>query len=126
MDAAAQALSVRSELRSYALRRCIRFYAATLVFTVAWAGGFLAASEMRAQEILRGGAAVLCGLAVVELASMLVIAQMARRRDQLEAGPETGLWAFAQGPWPSLVAAAAFVAAAGILWTAQPQFGVIV
>lgn len=102
------ALVVRDDLRSYALRRCIRFYTAILVTCVAWTGSRLAEGE-RSGDVLRGGALLLVVVAGVELGAMLVMRDMARARARIGGGPETPLWAFAQGPWPSLLAAALFL-----------------
>lgn len=109
-----EAASVRDDLRSYALRRCIRFYAALLVACVAWTGSRLAEGPARA-EVLWGGALLLVVMAGVELGAMAVMVPMAKARARLGGGPETPLWAFAQGPWPSLVAAAFFGLAAAFL-----------
>ncbi|HWH07994.1 MAG TPA: hypothetical protein VNX21_02270 [Candidatus Thermoplasmatota archaeon] len=112
------AVEVRADLRSYALRRCIRFYAAILVTCIAWTGAHLTPSFAASDDILHGGAALIAVIAAVEVASMGVMLQMAKARARL-GGPETLLWAFAQGPWPSLVAAGFFVAlAVGLLWAA--------
>lgn len=116
MDDAAE---VRADLRSYALRRCIRFYTALLVASLTWTASRLAGGPARA-EILWGGAAVLAAITGVELSAMLVMTHMAKARARLGGGPETPLWAFAQGPWPSLVAAAFFgLVAAGLLVLGQ-------
>ena len=102
------ALVVRDDLRSYALRRCIRFYAALLVLAIGWTGSRLAEGSARL-EILGGAAILLLALAGVELGAMAVMLQMARARRRLGGGPETPLWAYAQGPWPSALAAALFL-----------------
>jgi hypothetical protein len=101
------ALVVRDDLRSYALRRCIRFYSAILVACVAWTGSRLAGGQDRT-EILWGGALLPLVVACVEVAAMVASLDMARARRRLGGGPETPLWAFAQGPWPSALAAALF------------------
>lgn len=103
-----EALVVRDELRSYALRRCIRFYTAVLVTSIAWTGSRLVDGE-RGGDVLRGGAFLLVVIAGVELGAMLVMVHMARARARIGGGPETPLWAFAQGPWPSALAAALFL-----------------
>lgn len=105
------ALSVREDLRSYALRRCIRFYTALVVTCVTWVGSRVAAAPGD-RQVLWGGAFLLLVMAGVEVASMIVMRDMARARDRIGGGPETPLWAFAQGPWPSLVAAGFFGALA--------------
>lgn len=113
------ALVVRDDLRSYALRRCIRFYAAILVTCIAWTASRLAEWPAR-NEILSGGAFLLLVLAGVELGAMTVMLQMAAVRRRLRGGPETPLWAFAQGPWPSAVAAVLFgLLALGLLILAR-------
>ena len=106
-----EALVVRDDLRSYALRRCIRFYTAVLVTCISWSVSRLAAGHARG-EVLWGGAFLLVVIAGVEASAMLVSLDMARARARLGGGPETRLWAFAQGPWPSAVAAALFLALA--------------
>jgi hypothetical protein len=109
-----EALVVRDDLRSYALRRCIRFYTAILVVAVTWTGSRLAAGDA-GRDILVVGQALLVVLAGVELAAMAVMMPMAKARQRLGGGPETKLWAFAQGPWPSAIAAIVFVGfAAGL------------
>ena len=114
-----EALVVRDDLRSYALRRCIRFYTAILVVCISWSVSRLAAGQARA-EVLWGGASLLVVIAGVELGAMLVSRDMARARARLGGGPETPLWAFAQGPWPSALAAALFLLAAlGLLALAR-------
>ena len=113
------ASAVRDDLRSYALRRCIRFYTAILVTSITWSISQVAPGFAASGNVLRGGAALLGVMAVVELASMVVMLQMAKARARLGGGPETPLWALAQGPWPSAVAAAFFVLlAVGLLWAA--------
>lgn len=54
MDDAAE---VRADLRSYALRRCIRFYAAILVGCIVWSTSRLTTGAARG-EIMLGGASV--------------------------------------------------------------------
>lgn len=105
------AVEVRADLRSYALRRCIRFYSAVLVTCVTWVGAKLAQGEA-SLEILWGGAFLLVAMAVVEVGAMVVMVPMARARARMGGGPETPLWAYAQGPWPSALAAGLFLLAA--------------
>ncbi|HUR68296.1 MAG TPA: hypothetical protein VM370_03550 [Candidatus Thermoplasmatota archaeon] len=104
-----EAHEVRADLRSYALRRCIRFYSAILVTSVAWTVSRIPSGQARSEAML-GGAFLLSVLVVVELGAMWVMVDMARARARLGEGPETRLWAFSQGPWPSLLAAALFTA----------------
>ncbi|MEA3165990.1 MAG: hypothetical protein QOJ26_859 [Thermoplasmata archaeon] len=101
----------RDDLRSYALRRCIRFYSAILVTSVGWTVSRLADGQARGEGML-GAAFLLVVLAAVEFASLVVMAQVAKARDRLGPGPETPLWAFAQGPLPSGLAAVFFLALA--------------
>jgi hypothetical protein len=107
-----EAQSVRDDLRSYALRRCIRFYTAILVVAIAWTGSRLASGDVQA-DILLVAAFLLLVLAGVELASMAVMVAMAKARARIGGGPETPLWAFAQGPGPSAIAALVYLAFAG-------------
>lgn len=117
MDSAAAAALARSELQSYALRRCIRFHSAILLAGVTWALSHGAASLRQARMVAIGGAVLLAVLALVEVASGLAIRRMEGVRDR-QPGPETGLWRFVQGWLPSLVAAAFFLALAGAQFVA--------
>lgn len=98
---------VRADLRSYALRRCIRFYTALLILAITWTAAQLA-GDFAARNIYRGGGFLLLVIAGVEVSSMIVMREMAAARARLGGGPETPMWALAQGPWPSLAAAALF------------------
>jgi uncharacterized membrane protein len=101
------------DLRSMGLRRCLRFYTA-IVVVMLWA---LGSQLLRVQaSSLVGEAsrtlsiftlAVLGVLIAVELASGLVIAELART-----AAARSRMWRFASGPVPSWLAAAAFALAA--------------
>ena len=113
----------RADLRSYALRRCIRFYAALLLALLAVVGGALVAvsghQEKEAVGLLvhGAGAGALLVLVVVELASGMVMARIAKACPN--DGPEAGLWAFARGPGPSWLAAPFFAVLCGLLaWLA--------
>lgn len=106
---------VRDDLRSYALRRCIRFYTAILLVALAMVSSQQGIDRVNANEIFTGIAVLLAVLAAVEVSAGVVMAQMARVRAQ-HPGPETPLWAFALGPVPSWLAAALFLAVAGVLW----------
>jgi hypothetical protein len=117
----------RADLRSYALRRCIRFYAGLLLFfapiaTVALLsvagpgqdGGGAVARRFYSMVVFATGASLLAVLVAVEVASGIVMTAIAKARDATP-GPETPLWRFAQGPRPSWIAAAFFAVLAGIL-----------
>jgi hypothetical protein len=110
------ALVVRDELRSYALRRCIRFYTAILVFCIAWSVSYLPARGADQADVRLGGVFLLLVMTAVELGAMAVMAHMARARQRIGGGPETPLWAFAQGPWPSAIGAGFFLFLAALLW----------
>lgn len=108
----------RADLRSYALRRCIRFYSALGFTLLAVAGSAVAglASQTNgffAMLVPATGAAILFILAVVEVASAIVIGQIERAIPA--GGPETALWRFARGTWPSWIAAAFFLGLAALL-----------
>lgn len=105
---------VRDDLRSYALRRCIRFYTALVLVAFAMVGSQVV-EGVSSKEIFIGIGLLLVVLAAVEVAGGIVMAQMAKVRAQ-HPGPETPLWAFAQGPAPSWLAAGLFVASAGFLF----------
>ena len=107
----------RADLRSYGLRRCIRFYVALVLLV-----GFVASSRivlaLDLREYYSGvdggrlvGAIVFVALAIVEVLSGLVIRQLVRVRDQ-GGSLEKGLWRAASGPLGSWVATAFYLAAA--------------
>lgn len=116
----------RDDLRSYALRRCIRFYVGLLLFfaPIATAALLSAAGLGRdggaptgrfdSRVVLATGAALLAVIVAVEVVSGLVMTAIAKARDAAP-GPETRLWRFAQGPQPSWIAATFFALLAGIL-----------
>jgi len=112
MDAADIA---RADLRSYALRRCIRFYAAILVFVLAVTGSVIVKGDF-VSMVSQPAAVMLAILVLVEIASGVTMTAMAKVRDA-SPGPETGLWRFAQGPHPSWIAATFFAGLATYLWT---------
>lgn len=102
---------IRADLRSYALRRCIRFYTALVIVAIVASIAHLA-GDFKARDIWRVGGFLLLVIAAVEVSSMIVMRDMAAARAKLGGGLETPLWALAQGPWPSLVAAVLFTALA--------------
>ena len=104
----------RADLRNYALRRCIRFYTAVILAALALATTHQAIDPADSDEIASGIAVLFCVLAVVEVASGVVVLEMARVRGQ-HPGPETPLWRFAQVPHPSWLAAALFAATAAFM-----------
>lgn len=116
----------RADLRSYALRRCIRFYVGLILFFAPIATAALvsmagegrdageAAGRFHSMVVFATGAFLLAVLVAVEVASGIVMTAMAKVRDAFP-GPETRLWRFAQGPGPSWIAAAFFAVLAGIL-----------
>ncbi|MCA1818776.1 MAG: hypothetical protein LC620_01765 [Halobacteriales archaeon] len=104
---------VRDDLRSYALRRCIRFYSAIVVAAIYWGAGAISlrSDEFEASAIPFG--VIFSLLVLVELASGIVMLEMARVRNAYP-GPETPLWKFAQGPHPSWIAALFFAGLAAL------------
>ena len=104
-----EAHEVRADLRSYALRRCIRFYTALVIIAIVWTGAQLT-PDLTERNIYRGGGFLLLVIAGVEVSSMIVMRDMAAARARIGGGPETRIWALAQGPWPSLVATLFFAA----------------
>lgn len=115
MDAADIA---RADLRSYSLRRCIRFYTAVLVFVIAVTGAVIVKGDY-VRMVAQPAAVMLGFLVAVEIASAIVMIGMAKVRDGFP-GPETGLWRFAQGPHPSWIAATFYVGLATYLWMMAP------
>lgn len=111
------ATEVRADLRSYALRRCIRFYAALVLLAIVVVGGQLLDDGGRRDEVSLFGALLFVALAVVEAAAGLVMQQMAKVRSG-HPGEESPLWLFAQGAGPSALAAALFLGVAGVLFVA--------
>ena len=102
---------VRADLRSYALRRCIRFYTALVIVAIVWTGAHMT-PDVAEDDIYRAGGFLLLVIAGVEVSAMLVMRDMAAARARLGGGPETRVWALAQGPHPSIVAALFFAALA--------------
>jgi hypothetical protein len=108
---------VRDDLRSYALRRCIRFYTAVVVLAIVVVGGQMLDDRAATDRVLAFGALLFVVLAVVEVAAGTVMLQMAKVRSGLP-GPESPLWLFAQGAGPSWIAALLFLGVAAVLFVA--------
>ena len=102
--------SVAEDLRAHALRRTIRFSTACLLVAAAIVGSQLAGNRVNSQEIFLGIATLLTLLAAVEAFAGFAVLHTAKAR------PKTSrISSFTNGPIPSWLAAALFLAVAGLI-----------